>query len=103
MEFTFMGFEHCKFVVNRYCNNDNLAISIFSRTAGPICNVTVGIDDKLDDDKIAVKTYSENEGMDDWLYQNGYIENIPCFYINSGFVDIPVYKLTELGKKTFVA
>lgn len=54
-EFRFEEFDDCKFIVERYPNR-NLKISIMSRTNGIICFVTCGIDKRLEDDTIAVKT-----------------------------------------------
>ncbi len=100
-EFKFEEFNNCKFIVERYPNR-NLKISIMSRTEGVICFVTCGIDKRLDDDTIAVKNYSENKGMDIWMRDNGYIESVPCSHFTSGFVNIPIYNLTQMGKETFL-
>ena len=101
IEFKFEEFNNCKFIVERYPNR-NLKIGIMSRTVGVICFVTCGIAKRLDDDTIAIKNYSENKGMDTWMRDNGYIESVPCSHFTSGFVDITIYNLNQLGKETFL-
>ena len=105
MAFTFVSkygsYENCEFVVDRYRSNGNLAIHIISPMEGPICNVTVNTDIKLSDDMIAVKDYSENEGMVEFLKREGLIDKRPDVLIPSGWVQIPIYHLTERGKQTF--
>lgn len=93
-------YENCTFEVGRYTDDRNLALSISSETEGPICTCTVNTWKKLDDDRICVKNYSENEGMDNFLKGMGIIgEKVGS--IPSGFVEIPVYLLTESGQELF--
>lgn len=44
---------------------------------------------------VAIKDYTENEGMVDLLIQNGYIEPEPIWHVASGYVQIPVHWLTQ--------
>lgn len=48
----------------------------------------------LQADEVAIKDYSENEGVLDWLIKNNIVEK-PHRYIPSGFVVFPVCKLVE--------
>ena len=89
-------FENCHFCVARYANNQNLAIAIFDNE-GPVTYCTVNTPVKLTDDRIAVKNYSENTGMDNFLIDMGIIEKEPIDHIESGWVEIPVHKLTQSG------
>lgn len=93
-------YENCYFETGRY-ENGNLAVKIMSNTEGPIAVVTVNPDIRLRDDAIAVKNYSENEGMSEWLAKKGLIELDPVDVIRTGFVEIPVYWLTDKGKRAF--
>ena len=69
-EFTYVSpygnYEECYFQVGKYTNG-NTAIEIWNNEDGPITKVTVNPDIKLPNDRIAIKDYSENEGMVDWL------------------------------------
>ena len=91
-------YKNCFFQTGRYLNG-NLAIEIWSNEEGPITKVTVNPDMKVSDDSIAVKDYSENEGMAAWLISEGIIEKDPLFMWPSGWVKIPIYSLTPHGKE----
>lgn len=89
-------YENCQFMVGLYANG-NLGIEIWSDEEGPITKVTVNPDIKIPTDRIAIKNYSENEGMVDFLVEEDLIEPDPVQIIESGFVTIPVHKLTTYG------
>lgn len=95
----YASYPNCEFVTNRYMNG-NLALQVVSSEEGLITTCTVNPGEEIGDDFIAVKNYSENEGMDETLKEMGIIgekvDEIP-----SGFVTIPVYKLTKKGKELF--
>ena len=57
----------------------------------PFANCTVPFSD-LEKNEVAVKDYSENEGMLEFLVKN-HIVQAPHRFIESGFVKIPVCKL----------
>lgn len=93
-----------RFNAARY-RNGNLALQIVAVKGGdyegePLCTVTVNPGFEIPDTQIAVKNWSENEGIDDLLTSLGVIgelvETIP-----SGFVSIPVFELTESGRELF--
>ena len=90
------SFENCHFCVARYVGNKNLAITIFDNE-GPVAHCTINTPVKLTDDRIAVKNYSENTGMDNFLIDMGIIEKEPIDHIESNWVNIPVHKLTQSG------
>lgn len=99
--FTYKGkyreYKDCFFRTGYY-ENGNLAVEIWSAEDGPITKVTVNPGLSIYTDHIAIKDYSENEGMVSWLISEGLIEDTPTRIIVSGFVEIPVHKLTEKGK-----
>lgn len=95
------SYNNCGFEVHRYVESDNLAIEICSPTDGAVTRVTVNVGFPLLDDYIAVKDYSENEGMVEWLISQGLIEPEIFQTIKSGWVDIPIVKLTEKGREVF--
>lgn len=94
--FTYMngyGFkaEGCRFKTARYRTNGNLAIEI-ENDEGPVIRVTLN-DSPIDDDrKIAVKDYSENRGMANWLKVMGLIDREPCGETMNCF---PLYRMTD--------
>jgi len=94
-----------RFVVGRY-NNDNLALSIQtydkeSEYWDTYCTCTINTNIILGDDCIAIKNYSENEGIEMLLIRMGIIESKPSSRISSGYVMIPIYNLTDSGKELF--
>lgn len=91
-------YEDCFFQIGRYMNG-NLAISIMNETEGPITKVTINPDKRIPDTMIAIKDYSENEGMVNWLISMDIIEHDPVLTIPSGYVDVPVHLLTRTGKE----
>ena len=75
-------------------NAKNPALELFDMEDGfPFAKCTVNIPG-LAKDEVAVKNYSENEGMLDFLLRNGIVEK-PHRYENSGFVRVPVCKIIE--------
>lgn len=90
-------YPDCYFIVRRYADTNNLAIIIQSIHEGVITRVTTNPTCSLSDEYIAVKNYSENEGMVEFLISMNIITELPVFTIPSGFVEIPVYRLTEEG------
>lgn len=94
-------YPNCRYEPARY-GNGNLALQIVS-DEGPVCVCSVNPPGEyLDDGEIAVKDWSENSGMGNWLKLHGVIEREdPVFRIPSGFVEIPVYRLTAAGKELF--
>lgn len=88
-------YEGAEFKATRY-GNGNLALAVESETEGPICICSVNPGQKVDDGLLAVKDYSENEGMASTLLDMGIIGE-KKYSIPSGWVSIPVYELTEKG------
>lgn len=79
-------------------NNGRIALTIVDEAPeeGPIATATVNLPDaNIPKNAIAVKNYSENEGMVDTLVASGVIKPEPLKFIMSGFVSIGVYELTK--------
>lgn len=89
-------YENCEWSARQY-GNGNLALQVVSEEDGPICVCTVNPGERVDDGRIAIKDYSENEGMVDTLLEMGIIKGDPLYTIPSGWVQIPVYELTDKG------
>lgn len=91
--------NYCFLQITRYVANDNLClIARDDMTEDVIMRLTVNPSVKLTDDEICIKTYSENEGLQECLIEQGLIEPTPVRSFESGFVVLPVHRLTEKGK-----
>ena len=60
----------------------------------PICTATVAINEVLDQDEVAIKDYSENEGVLQSLIAAKVVSE-PIRFRNQGFVRIPICKLLK--------
>ena len=85
-------YEDCYFEFGNYIDTNNLALTIMSDTEGPIATVTVNVGRSFEIGVTAIKNYSENEGMLDWLYSMGFVKKV-LYNIEQGFVSIPVVEL----------
>lgn len=104
-KFTFKSrygsYQNCYFVTSRY-GNGNLAVEIWNNTEGPISRITTNPDIKIPVTHIAIKNYAENEGMVETMKKMGIIESDPTQIIRTGYVTVPVHKLTSLGYEEFL-
>ena len=77
-----------------FYENGRTALLLLDATDGqPVATASVNIPEvPLEDDEIAIKDYSENEGMYNVLNAAGVISQ-PVSFIENGFVVIPVCKL----------
>ena len=75
-------------------SNERIAIQLTEvGTNEPILTATVNLPQvELKQDEIAIKNYSENEGIAEVLYKAGII-SLPLRYVQSGFVQIPICNL----------
>ena len=95
-------YKDCYFKAGHY-NNGNIAILIESgEDEEPIMVATVNPWQAVEDSCVAIKNYSENEGVVEVLKEQGIIVGEPEYDIPSGFVTIPVYRLAD-GWKDKVA
>jgi hypothetical protein len=75
-----------------YRNNNGLALELVeTKTGEPFMMCTVNIPN-LSDGEVAIKNYSENEGVLDFLIKEGIIEP-PHRFDSSGYVSLPVCKV----------
>lgn len=75
----------------RYSENNNIAIRLYNEK-GPWCVATINLGVKLPDSLVAIKNYSENEGVLEAL-REAKIVGETVDVIPSGFVIIPIVKL----------
>ena len=86
-----------KLEVGRYPNG-NIAIEGIIMDPGfsePWCKYTVNMDIPLPETQVALKVWSENEAIEQVLWEANVIEDDPVSYIYNGFVEAPVYNLTQ--------
>jgi hypothetical protein len=84
----------CKDVVaqvRKYAHGDASSLSFITLDGEPIMVASVNPPEPLADNEIAIKNWSENEGIEDELIRFGFIPPHPIRFIQSGFVSIPVY------------
>ena len=80
--------------------NDRVAIQLLQADNNePIAVASVNLPDhRMEADEIAIKDYSENEGMLEALMK-AKVVSAPLRYIESGFVTIPVCQLFQEDSK----
>lgn len=86
-------FKHynCDMSFGRY-SNGRIAIELVEN-GEPVAVATVNLpNENLEADEIAIKDYSENEGMLRALLYGGVVTT-PIRFVNIGFVKIPICKL----------
>jgi len=76
-------------------SNGNKALRFTALDGTPLVTASVNPGQPLPDDLLAVKDWSENEGVSDQLRQANIIFGPPVLSIKSGFVVIHCYLLTD--------
>lgn len=90
----YKGYDDVQIAADVYRDSGRIALSIVD-VEGPICRITTNLpDEELGDREIFVKNYSENDGMMDWLEENGIAFRTGREVI-SGYATIPVAKVAE--------
>ena len=74
-----------------YTNGNKSIQLIDAREHYPYATCTVNVEG-LKEDEVAIKNYSENEGMLNFLISEGIVEP-PHRSVNSGYVKIPICKV----------
>lgn len=91
-ETTYKG-EKVTVEIGRYITGQH-AIQLVDETGIPYTVATVAISEHLDMNEVAIKNYSENEGMLDWMMKEKLV-GAPIRHVNSGFVTIPICPIHE--------
>ena len=73
--------------------NGQISIRAF-QDGEPYITITCALPCSLDDGEVAIKNYSENEGVLDDLIRDGIVD-MPHRKIRSGFVEIPICTLLK--------
>lgn len=90
----FFGYEFT--VEKKQYQNGDAALVLLCDDGSPLTTASVCLADhpffKLKEGDVAIKNYSENEGVLDVLVDEGVV-SAPHTLVNIGFVDVPVCKL----------
>jgi hypothetical protein len=88
-------------LVRGFYGNGNKAVQLMDAEDGsPVMIATVNLGNRNPDDLITIKNYSENEGVLEFLQEIGFVGEVD-HYEQAGWVEVPVCKLTDEGKKFF--
>lgn len=94
MNVTFNKWD-CEAVITKYFNGRAAIILVDSVTRSPIATASVNLTDAyVGPGEVAIKNYSENEGMLDALVVAGIVSE-PVSFATSGFVEIPICNLLK--------
>lgn len=79
---------------SKYSNNNRTAIELIDTTDGDcVCMATVNLPYELiESDEVAIKDYSENEGVLKFLVDNKIVSE-PIRTVAAGYVTFPICKL----------
>jgi hypothetical protein len=73
--------------------NKRVGIAILDNEGMPFATATVNIpEEKIEDDEVFIKDYSENAGMLSFLVKNNIVAE-PHRFVKSGWVTIPVCRI----------
>lgn len=83
--------------IDKYSNNNRLYIGLFEEETGEYyMDATVNLPEvELAEDEVAIKNYSENEGILETLIEAGVVSS-PIRTVQSGWVTIPIVKVLNL-------
>jgi len=97
MQFTDNRFGLSQAVAVRFATyrNGQRAILLETLDGEPWSDATRAVGTPIPPDCVAIKDYSENEGMLALLIKSGVVEAAPLASIPSGFVNLPVHRLTR--------
>lgn len=96
MKINYVGYD-CNIEVSKYQFGGTALQLVDAEDGIPVATVTVNVPN-LEKDEVAVKSYSENEGMLEIMMGEG-IVTPPHRRVQSGWVSIPVCRLTDKFKE----
>lgn len=77
---------------SNYVGGQNRIDLIDSEDGFPVAVASVSIEEDLKENEVAIKDYSENEGVLDFLMEEGIVSR-PIRYFKSGYAKIPICNL----------
>lgn len=102
-EVEFKGYEKAGLYLSRFVEEDSPVLVIGNadkEVVYAICNINPD-NYELKEFEFAIKNYSENEGMEDWLIENGFVNSHHASFL-SGWVKIPVCTATDKLKQFII-
>ena len=88
-----LGLRYLVFVRKESYPNGEMRIQLYDSSDGMLyATATSQIQGKLEEGEVAIKDWSENEGILDFLIDYKFVEK-PHRFVNQGFVKIPICKL----------
>jgi hypothetical protein len=84
----------CKLVCQGVYYNSQRALELLDENGSVQTRITVCVDEDLKDNEIAIKDYTENEGMWKWLVDNDLVEDV-YYEIPAGYTTIKVARLND--------
>jgi hypothetical protein len=78
-----------------YRNPHNICINLLTPDGERYATASANIGEQLPYDVVAIKDYTENAGIQDALIKAGVIEPRPWGWVDSGFVRVYIFPLTE--------
>lgn len=87
---------NCYLEFDKYVSNDRIAIQLREVSTGEyIACATVNLsNESFNEDEVAIKDYSENEGMLETLIDNKVVSE-PVRWSHTNYVDIPICHLLK--------
>lgn len=87
------GERYLLFVRTETYNDGKIRIQLYdSKDGTPYATATARVEEKLEQGEVAIKDWSENEGILDFLVQNKIVRS-PHRFFSSGHVEIPICEL----------
>ena len=87
------GERYLLFIKKETYKEGGIRIQLYDSTDGtPYATATTNIQGDLESGEVAIKNWSENEGILDFLVEHKFIEK-PHRFVEQGFVRIPICKL----------
>ena len=84
----------CQILTTRYTNGTLALLMVDADDSQPIATPTVNLDGQPRHGGVFIKTWSENEGIDEALIAAGVLEPQPVGVHPTGFVEALEYRLT---------
>jgi hypothetical protein len=75
--------------------NGQIALSLVTQDGEPWLDATCSLPSPVPAHCVAIKNWSENDGVPAMLLAAGVIEGAPVAHTASGFVAVPIYRLTS--------
>jgi hypothetical protein len=102
MDTRFGSNEAVRAQFQRY-RNGQICITLVTEEGEPWLDATSAIPFPVPAGCVAVKDWSENDGVPAILLQSGVIEGDPVAHIPSGYVAVPIYRLTVAARQAVEA